>query len=145
MPIDPTPEPPPMTRTVCPGLIFALPTSMCHEVMPTMETAAASSNETESGSLTTFTSGRWVYCAKPPQRGPVWKPQICLSLQSYSLPEVHMSHTLQLMLEWETTRSPTLSFTTSSPTSTTVPATSLPEMCGSGVLTGSPQIAQRSL
>src|ERR1044071_8511375 len=91
MPTMPTPLPPPIIRTVCPGFILALPTSMCHDVMPTIETAAASSKETLSGILTTLTSGRCVYCAKAPQRGPVWKPQIVRSLQSYSLPEVHMS------------------------------------------------------
>ncbi len=145
MPTMPTPEPPPMISTSCPGFILARPTSMCHDVMPTIETAAASSNETLSAIFATLTSGRWVYCANPPQSGPVWNPQISLSSQSYSLPEVHASHTLQLMFECETTLSPTLSFLTSEPASTTVPATSLPEMWGSGVLTGSPHIAQRSL
>ncbi len=95
----PTPEPPPMMSTSWPGFILARPTSMCHEVMPTIDTAAASWNETLSAIFTTLTSGRRVYCPNPPQSGPVWKPQIWRSLQSYSLPEVHASHTLQLMLE----------------------------------------------
>src|SRR5919197_96054 len=103
MPTMPTPEPPPMISTSWPGFIFARPTSMCHEVMPTIDTAAASSNETLSPIFTTLTSGRCVYWAKPPQRGPVWNPQIVLSLQSYSLPEVQASQTLQLTLEWDTT------------------------------------------
>src|ERR1044072_9255307 len=109
---------------------------MCQDVMPTIDTAGASLKETLSAIFTTFTSGRRVYCAKPPQSGPVWNPQIVRSLQSYSRPEVHASHTLQLMFECDATLSPTFSFTTSEPTSTTVPAMSLPEMCGSGVFTG---------
>src|ERR671930_2643321 len=128
MPTMPTPEPPPITSTSWPGFILARPTRIFHDVMPTIETAAASLNETLSATFTTLTSGRCVYCENPPQSGPVWNPQMLLSVQSYSLPEVHASHTLQLMLECEATLSPTFSLWTSEPTSTTVPATSLPEM-----------------
>ncbi len=145
IPAIPTPLVPPIINTVWPGIILARPTSMCHAVIPTIEMAAASSNETFSGSFATFTSGRCVYWAKPPHSGPVWNPHMFLSLQSYSLPAVHCSHILQLILEWDTTLSPTLNFDTSSPISTTVPATSLPDIWGSGVLTGSPHIAHKSL
>src|ERR687884_1085549 len=89
MPTMPTPEPPPMISTSWPGFILALPTSICQDVIPTIDTAAASSNETLSAIFTTLTSGRFVYCANPPHRGPVWNPQMVLSVQSYSLPEVH--------------------------------------------------------
>ena len=54
----PTPLVPPIIRTVWPGFIFARPTNMCHAVIPTIDIAAASSNETESGNFATLTSGK---------------------------------------------------------------------------------------
>src|SRR5919112_5018209 len=92
----PIPLVPPIINTVCPGLILALPTSMCQEVIPTIDIAAASSKDTLFAIFATFTSGKWVYWQYPPHRGPVWNPHTCLFSQSYSLPEVHILQILQL-------------------------------------------------
>ncbi len=44
--------------TVCPGVMLALPTNICHEVRIVIEAAAASSYETPSGIFETLTSGK---------------------------------------------------------------------------------------
>src|SRR6185312_14700612 len=134
-----------MIRTVCPGRILALPTSMCHDVSNVIEAAAASSKLTPSGIFATLTSGKCVISENAPHVGPVWNPQMVLFVQSYSRPSVHASHTLRDMFECETTLSPTLKFVTSSPTAITSPAASEPETCGNGTATGCPLIPQISL
>ena len=52
----------------------------------------------------------------------------CRHRQVYSFPEVHSLHILQVKVECPTILSPILISKTFSPTSTTVPETSLPEM-----------------
>ena len=81
---------------------------MCQEVIPTIEIAAASWKERLSGIFMTLTSGKYVYWANPPHKGPVWKPHTCLWRQSYSLTEVQSLHILHIRLGCPTILSPFL-------------------------------------
>src|SRR5215469_8175333 len=124
----PTP-PQPKTATDSPALTPATSTMPRYDVANRQPRLAAASNGRLPGSATRLKSAQGTAANSAYDPGP-WKPGCHWFGQTCALPDTHHMHSPHPHTNGTTTRSPTRTRLTPSPTACTTPANSCPGMCG---------------
>src|SRR5215813_999789 len=131
----PTP-PQPKTATDSAALTPATSTMPRYDVANRQPRLAATSNGRPSGSATTLKSAHAIAANSAYDPGP-WKPGCHWFGQTCALPDTHHGHPPHPQMNGTTTRSPTCTRATPSPTACTTPANSCPGVWGRDGISGS--------